>query len=209
MTELIPMDDIPQQVKYAIAFRYAFAPQFKKSGEVKSFAISVEEFDTFIIVAGFTDYTEIPKKDEKAEWSHFRITSNTIRAALNKAAQTGQHGEPPYRVDFVKGELKVRLLMDIVRVTHTMMMEKMKSLAKSKAKDFSGMHQYLAEHMETFPPALQATIAVQDIRFRDAVSGITSTMNRYIDGVEEAYSEATRHIKIAELPAPKEEEEAA
>lgn len=194
LEEQVVINSDTKRKTIAVAFRNIFNSEFNTADEAKAelFIIPKKKFDEFVVDNGFCSFDVIPEKGT-ADWIKFRHESNSGRYELNRAAEIGIHGEPPYRIDNNNGStLKVRLLASMVKVTHTMIAKQVKTLVANKSKGFEHMMEYLNDIADELPLALQSEIGSQERMFNMTVGNVTHMLQEYIKNVTETYDKASQ-----------------
>jgi len=189
-------NDTPLQEQYAVAFRNVFSDSFDScvANDEDEFTISGLDFDQFVINSGFSLYSRLPIK-HSAEWSKFRGESNAIRSSLNKSSTYGEHGEPPYRIDYKAGNMIVRLMTAMFRVTNAQMAKKLLSLATNQNAQHTKMHDFLLENLDALPVELQGLVNIQDTLFNGVIKRLRRDLIDYSGSIESVYEQATLFIK--------------
>lgn len=187
------------QVTYAEHFLAHFADRFRQAEVDKddTFGVSVKEWDDFRMIYGFGNLVlETPKRTDIG-WTKFRQESNTIRYAMNTAASIGQHGEPPFELVTVKKsrtDLQVRLLTEIVSVTHLEIVKQIKTLLENKTKKVNRMTEYMAENVDNLSPMLNLRVKMLDITYNSAATNLAHILNTYTEEAKSTFNEVHKSL---------------
>jgi len=200
------------RVQYALSFYNYFIDRLLVLHDTDPVEVLVtsEELYVWLAASGFASYfideqevvlNYVPTRGTPA-WSKFIDLFGKVRKALNLAAEHGAHGDPAYRVDFVRpGTYVARNLPSQALVTNALMTKSLLSLVKTKDKGRARQYEYLQDNFGKLPPALQGQVSSHDRMFKMISRRITADLNEYLTYVTEDYQAAQEVLK---LPAPEE-----
>lgn len=197
-----------KRVEYARTFMAHFPEQFKDIAANPNHDIELplsrDDFDKFLVKAELMEYTDengdvyimddVPEKGS-THWATFVGQRNMIRTEMNAASQFGHHGEPPFRIDIVKGgQYVIRSLVSIARVSQADMGASMKSLCTNFQSKNQKMSEFIAERMHEVPAHLQHNLRQHDGMFNITVLNALGMFNTYLAAVEADNKQAYQHL---------------